>query len=81
MFEAQLDGWHAEDEWKLVDSHARDHESAAQDAAQERFWSDPQDPHKIEWKIRVRQIGNEETVKTFAITAEPDVNFYAEEME
>lgn len=78
-FECNIKDWHDENEWVLVDDYVYDFRAAAESAAREHFWRDPSNPHDFEIEVRIRRKGETE-FSTFKITAEPDVNFYAEEL-
>ena len=66
------------DEWQQEMSGAYDEEQFAEQVAEEYWSDDPTDPNRFEFKIEVKQ-GEFGTPKTYIVSAQADVTFYARE--
>lgn len=64
------------DEWQCRESHAWDEADLATEVAEEYYSDDPDNPDDFHLDIEVK-LGEFGTSKSYQVTAEADVNFYA----
>jgi hypothetical protein len=66
------------DDWQEHLERAFDAEHAARQVAETSYHDDPCDPDAFEFKVSIKD--ERDVVTDFIVTAEPDVNFHANEV-